>query len=133
MYNMFFISLMVLLSIEDIKTRTIPNYYPLAILVLSLLTSSVSQVLIGSLTVGGLFLIIAVLSKGKLGGGDVKLIAALGAYLGVIGAVASIVIGLVVAIITEILVKRNFKDSFPLGPYLAAGAALVSLINFFIN
>lgn len=129
MYILFFVSLLVLVSIEDMKTRTIPNYYPLAILVLSLLTSSVGQVLIDSLMIGGLFLMIALLSNGKLGGGDVKLMAALGAYLGVIGAVVSIIVGLVIAIITEILVRRNLKDSFALGPYLAAGAALVPLIN----
>lgn len=87
------------------------------------------QVAISGILMGLLFLIIAVLSKNQLGGGDVKLIAALGAYLGIIGATFSVVIGLAAVVVTEILVKRNLKESFPLGPYLSVSSILVVVIK----
>lgn len=128
-FDLFFVVLLILIAIEDSRTRTIPNYYPLSIFILSFLDSPAWRVAISGILMGLLFLIIAALSKNQLGGGDVKLIAALGAYLGIIGATFSVVIGLAAAVAMEILVKRNLKESFPLGPYLSVSSILVVVVK----
>ncbi|WP_144705008.1 prepilin peptidase [Fictibacillus phosphorivorans] len=88
---------------------------------------------VGSL-LGFLFLLLlAVLSKGGIGGGDIKLMGALGLVLGFQGAyltlmVASIV-GVLIAIVGLVTKKYNRKTAIPFGPYLAVGA----LVTFYYS
>jgi leader peptidase (prepilin peptidase) / N-methyltransferase len=83
---------------------------------------------VGSL-LGFLFLLmLAILSKGGIGGGDIKLMGVLGLVLGFQGAyltlmVASIV-GVLVAIVGLVTKKYNRKTAIPFGPYLAIGAVV---------
>ena len=72
---------------------------------------------------GGLFLIISSLSRGALGGGDVKLIATLGLWLGHPGLSDVIVTGCIlagVAALIMLLTKiKDRKSYFAYGPYFA--------------
>jgi leader peptidase (prepilin peptidase) / N-methyltransferase len=87
----------------------------------------------GSL-LGFLFLmVLAILSKGGIGGGDIKLMGVLGLVLGFQGAyltlMISSIVGVLVAIIGLITKKYNRKTAIPFGPYLAVGA----LVTFYFR
>ncbi len=82
---------------------------------------------------GGIFLLLAIISKGALGGGDVKLIAALGFWLGSERLLNVVLIGSIVgglAAIFMILVKQKDREScFAYGPYFALSAIYFLLVS----
>lgn len=60
--------------------------------------------------------------KGKLGGGDYKLLLASGLYLGAYGLVVMAVIGAVSALVPELIFMFKSKTrKLPLGPFIAIG------------
>ena len=73
-----------------------------------------------------LFLAIALVFRGGMGGGDVKLAGVLGLLLGFPGILAAlwlgIVIGGLVAVVLLALRIKGRKDEIPFGPFLALGA-----------
>lgn len=82
----------------------------------------------GLLTGGGLFYAIAALSRGGMGGGDIKFIAAAGALLGwkkilLVIFLASL-LGSIVGLTLIALHRKNRKSQIPFGPYLAAGTLI---------
>ncbi|MBF0606643.1 MAG: prepilin peptidase [Candidatus Magnetobacterium sp. LHC-1] len=85
---------------------------------------------IGLLVGGGMFYLIAVFSKGGMGGGDIKLMAMLGAMFGwkhallvtFIGSFTGSVYGLALIV----LAGKGRKTKVPFGPFLA-GASVVAL------
>jgi leader peptidase (prepilin peptidase)/N-methyltransferase len=127
--------LLVAVSLVDFQTRRIPNG-----LVLALLAWAVVQVIwlaqptpveagLGLALAGGLFLVIALIGRGALGSGDVKLAAALGAVLGfplaLSGLLLGVVLGGVAALVLLITRRVGRKDPIAYGPYLALGAWIV--------
>ena len=82
----------------------------------------------GLLFGGGLFYLIAVLSKGGMGGGDIKMMAMVGAFMGwksiflttFIGSLT----GSVVGIFLMIAKGKGRKSKIPFGPFLALGALI---------
>jgi leader peptidase (prepilin peptidase) / N-methyltransferase len=87
--------------------------------------------LLGLLVGGALFYLIALVSKGGMGGGDIKLIAMIGAFLGWQGALFTIfsgaLLGSVVGIMLMFLGRKGRKDKVPFGPFLSCGAILFML------
>lgn len=81
--------------------------------------------LIGVLVGGGLFFVIIVASRGGMGGGDMKLGAMLGAFLGwqalLLAVLVAVLTGGVVAIALLVLGRKGRKDAVPFGPFLALG------------
>lgn len=84
--------------------------------------------LIGTVVGGGLFMVIILVSRGGMGGGDMKLGAMLGAFLGwkalLFALFAAIVLGGVVGVAALVSGLRGRKDPIPFGPFLAAGGAM---------
>ena len=82
--------------------------------------------IVAALIGGGIFLLLAVLSKGALGGGDVKLIAALGLWLGAEKLLLVVTCGAMaggLAALLMILAKKKDRNSyFAYGPYFAFAA-----------
>lgn len=84
--------------------------------------------LIGLFVGGGLFFLIAVLSRGGMGGGDIKMMAMIGALMGwkavllttMIGSLAGSVVGIGLMIIKG----KDRKTKIPFGPFLALGAVM---------
>lgn len=72
---------------------------------------------------GAVFLVLAILSRGALGGGDVKLIASLGLWLGtdalLFVTMAGIVLGGLAALLLMLLRLKKRKSAFAYGPYFA--------------
>lgn len=80
----------------------------------------------------GLYYIIAVASRGGMGGGDIKLMAMIGAFLGWKGVLmttfAGSLLGSVVGVFLMVVMGKGRKTKIPFGPFLAVGA-LISLFT----
>ncbi len=84
--------------------------------------------LIGVFAGGGLFYLVAVLSRGGMGGGDIKMMAMVGALMGwksvllttFLGSLAGSLIG----IFLMIFKGRGRKTKIPFGPFLALGTLI---------
>ncbi|PKK91760.1 MAG: prepilin peptidase [Candidatus Wallbacteria bacterium HGW-Wallbacteria-1] len=82
---------------------------------------------------GGLLWLIAVLSRGGMGMGDVKLAAALGASFGpkivLITLFISFFLGAGVGMLLILVGLKRRKDYIPFGPYIALAAVIVILVG----
>ena len=101
-------------------------------------TDSVIGVALG----GGLFFAIILASGGGMGGGDMKLAAMLGAFLGwqltLVAILIAVVLGGVVALGVLAGGRKGRKDPIPFGPFLATGGASAllwgrSLMTWYFN
>jgi leader peptidase (prepilin peptidase)/N-methyltransferase len=88
--------------------------------------------LIGLLTGGGFFYAIAVLSRGGMGGGDIKMMAMVGALMGwksvLMTTFLGSLTGAVFGISLMIFKGKGRKTKIPFGPFLALGA-LITLFS----
>lgn len=126
----FFLLLLIVVSVCDLKRREIPNGLQLAIGMLTFLCFSPIN-LLGIL--GALPYLAAALffySGNGIGGGDIKLAAATGMVLGLPASLVSSMLGLSLFMVygtvqTHILRchGQDGKIPFPLGPFLAFGSA----------
>lgn len=145
-------SLCVIVSVSDLRTMRIPNkvllfFAPVLVLACLLLPDEGRGIpwwshLLGAAEGGGILLIIAFLSRGGMGLGDVKLFALLGWTIGLVQAplalLAACLIGTIVgvALIASGVVKR--KQPIPFGPFLALGALLAfgygrEIVDFYLS
>jgi leader peptidase (prepilin peptidase)/N-methyltransferase len=89
-----------------------------------------SGALIGLFTGGAIFYAIAVLSRGGMGGGDIKMMAMVGAFMGwkstLLTTFAGSLLGSCVGIFLMVVKGKGRKTKIPFGPFLAAGT-LISL------
>jgi len=125
-------------TITDIESRRIPNAIVgpasvIAIVVgLILHPSGVPGQAFAGVAVGAFLLVFAVLARGGLGMGDVKLGVVLGLFLGrtvVLALVAGLLLSAVFSI--GVLVRRGMSEgrkvAIPMGPFLAVGGAIAVL------
>lgn len=135
--KMILCSVLVVISFIDLDTQEIPNGAVLLIIGLGvlniLLDSSLkwTESLIGFFAVSIPMLLIAMVSKGGMGGGDIKLMAAAGLFLGWKNVLTAFFIACLIAgvlgMILILLKKRERKDKIPFGPFLAIGI-LISML-----
>ena len=132
-------------AVVDIKEKRIPNTLILAMLsawvlimvpklftdistTLVLLTDSVIGMALG----GGVFLVVYLISRKGLGGGDVKYMASAGLYLGLSGVMPAMFCGTVAAALVGValivLKKIGRKDTIPLAPFLYAGILITVIL-----
>ncbi|MCX7705235.1 MAG: prepilin peptidase [bacterium] len=95
---------------------------------------SLSGALMGAAIVLFLMMIGKIIwKKEAMGGGDLKLLAAIGSFLGWKGVFLSIFFGSILGTIISLVLiyskKKNWDDYVPFGPYLAIGAILVTLLK----
>jgi len=125
---------LVAMTAIDLQHQMIPDAITLPGIPVGLLinvatgrTSWVDSV-IGIFVGGGLFLVIILVSRGGMGGGDLKLGAMLGAFLGwkalLVALFVAIVLGGVIGAVLLATGRRGRKDPIPFGPFLAAGGAM---------
>lgn len=128
----FFVAVLVVLSVIDVRTRRLPNriVLPAAGLVLAaqiaIAPDRALEWTLGALSAFAFLLAAALLNPAGLGMGDVKLALLLGAALGW-AVFAALLIGLAAgALAGAVMIVRNGwtagrKATFPLGPFLALG------------
>lgn len=125
-----FFLLLVMVSACDIKNREIPDRLQAAIALLSLLHFSPWNLAGAFVALPYLLVALAGNGTGGIGGGDIKLAAAMGIVLGLPSSVAASIMGLSAFIVYGLicscvrrLTGRKGRAAYPAGPFLAAGAA----------
>jgi len=136
--GLFLVSVLVIASLGDVWHRLIPNRLVLVVLAGGILSRwlvplpggfwyALTGMLPGLVMLG----LAALLSKGGMGGGDVKLAAACGLFLGWQGALVAVflasVLGTVVGLGLILARVIGRKDPVPYGPFLAGGFLLAYL------
>ena len=136
--DLLFMVLLAWCSVSDLKKREIPNA---AILLMQGLAAAhlIGAVCLGKAWYG--YLIGALLAipffiawmKGLFGGGDVKLLFAIGLYLGISLTLVSLAFALVVCIcmvIRRAVSRRGIRVRLPLAPVLSIGAVMAVAPNY---
>jgi len=148
-----FCSALVVITFIDLEHQIIPDEISLSGIIIGFIFSFFLQghswlnSLLGILLGGGSLLLVAygyqwLTGKEGMGGGDIKLLAMMGAFLGwksipfII--FASSLIGSVVGITIMLVQKKDSKLAIPFGPYLAFGAVLYifygrQIIHWYLN
>lgn len=129
-----FISVLSAVAVIDFKTYEIPISLNIFVLLLGIIMTALDYKNIlshiaGFLGISIILLFIYFLSKGKLGGGDVKLIAASGLLLGFDKIVIGIFAGCILAIVFLLfrIMLKGQKKIFAFGPFLALGFMLSAI------
>lgn len=136
--NLVFVAVLLALSFIDLDTFRLPDVLTLPLLGLGLVSAFVIpgnpsgwESALSALGGGGLFWIIARVYPQGMGLGDVKLVAAMGAFLGFPAIFLAIFIGSFVGAFIGIVLlfagRKHFGQQIPFGPYLALGAIFVLL------
>ena len=137
-----FVSSLVVLSFIDINLKILPDKITIPGMILGILYSFLDDrdlfsAILGLLLGGGLLLLVSLLysfirGKEGMGGGDIKLMGMIGAWLGpkcifpviMIASISGIVIGSVFLIMR----REGFEKPIPFGPFLSSAA----LLNLFV-
>lgn len=130
-----FVSLLVIITVSDIAYMLIPDkvLLPFAVVLLGLRIviplDPWWNSLLGAVVGFSLLFLIAVVSKGGMGGGDIKLFFVIGLVLGLSGTLMTLffasLIGAIVGIIQLRVTKKGRKSPIPFGPSIAAAAIIV--------
>lgn len=124
-------------AVQDWETKIISDRWILAILLLAVCSvftmpevSCTSRV-VGMLCVSVPMLVLTVLVPGTLGGGDIKLMAAGGLFLGwrytVLAAVLAVLLGSIYGLWLLFVKQKERESTFAFGPFLCAGMAAALL------
>lgn len=136
--NLVFVAVLIALSFIDLDTFRLPDVLTLPLLGIGLLgaflipgTPTGWESVLSALGAGGLFWIIARVYPQGMGLGDVKLVAALGAFLGFPSIFLAVFMGSFVGAFIGIFLlfvgRKRFGQQIPFGPYLALGAIFALL------
>ena len=129
--GLIFMFILLYASVSDIQTHTVSDIVSVLIFIAGFIGVSMTEIplkLLGSLALFGFLFICAILSKNKLGGADVKVSAACTFLLGFEKGVIGLAIGMLLAIIINLIIEKvkKFKGQpFPLVPYLSIGFMLM--------
>lgn len=143
---LLFMSLLLIIVVSDLAYMLIPNKILLFFLPLLIIARIFSPLdpwwdsLLGAVIGFGILLLIAVISKGGMGGGDIKLFFLIGLVLGTVHTLLTLflasLIGMVVGIIVLKVRGQGRKTPIPFGPSIALGAVIayfygVDLIDWY--
>ena len=135
-------SCLILISLIDYKTQIIPDGLVGAIAVsgalynLLYVPQGVVDMLFGGVVGFAVMLVIFFISRGGMGGGDVKLSAAVGLWLGVEGTLLFLLLAFIMGgVISLLLLVSGVKskgDAIPFGPFLCLAAFVTVLYQPFL-
>lgn len=132
-----FLFLLAMVSVCDIKSREIPDRLQAAIALLCLLRFSPWN--LAGVLAALPYLLVGLAGPGTdgIGGGDIKLAAAIGLVLGLPASLTASLMGLagfiafgLVCSARKKLKGRKEKSAYPVGPFLASGAAIAYYLKF---
>lgn len=132
---LLFISLLVIINVSDIAYMLIPDKVLLFFLPLVIVGRLLSPLepwwdsILGAFLGFGILFLIAVISKGGMGGGDIKLFFIIGLVLGTFNTLLTLflasIIGMVVGIIVLKVRGQGRKTPVPFGPSIAIASIIV--------
>lgn len=132
---LLFISLLVIINVSDIAYMLIPDkilLFFLPFLIVGRVLSPLEpwwDAIVGALLGFSILLLIAIISKGGMGGGDIKLFFLIGLVLGALNTLLTLfvasVIGMIVGIIVLKVLGKGRKSPVPFGPSIAIAAIIV--------
>ena len=150
--RLVFACAMIVLFAIDLEHQLLPNVITLPGVVVGLIASSVLppgiiDALIGMVVGGGVLWLIGEAyfrysGQEGMGGGDVKMLAMIGAFLGwklvLVTLVLSSVLGSIIGLTVIALRKGGMKYALPYGTFLALGALVASLagesiVNWYVG
>lgn len=128
---------LIAITFIDLETLLIPDRITLPGIVVGLLTHlypsprGFVSALLGCLGAGMLLYLVALASRGGMGGGDIKLAAMMGAFLGWQLVLVAIFLGVLAGGVTGLFLLlsglKGRKDPVPFGPFLALGGLAAAL------
>ena len=131
---LLFVSLLVIINVSDIAYMLIPNSILLFFLPFFIVARIISPLepwwdsLLGAVIGFSILLLIAIVSKGGIGGGDIKLFLLIGIVLGTVHTLLTLflasIVGMIVGIIVLKVRGQGRKTPVPFGPSIAVGALL---------
>ena len=130
---LLFMAILTAITVMDFEQQIILDEFILAltgaaILSLIVLPVPVLYHVLAGLVCFGLFMLFAVITHGGIGGGDIKLLGALGLFLGmeriIFTVVCGIIAGGIVSLVLLISKQKRRKDAIAYGPYFAIAAML---------
>lgn len=142
LFYIILFSILVVISGIDYHYQIIPDTLVLAIFVVGIglkLANLLSygqalyilNSLLGLLIGGGFLLIVAIVSRGGMGGGDIKLMAALGFWIGwkyaILSLLLSFIIGGILSLGLLITKVKSRGEFIPFGPFLVMGFIVTAL------
>lgn len=132
---LLFISMLVIITVSDLAYMLIPDKILIffgILLICSRILSPLNpwwESVVGAFLGFSILLLIAILSKGGMGGGDIKLFFVIGWVLGMIPTLLTLFvaafIGVIAGFIQLKIKKANKKTPVPFGPSIAAAALIV--------
>lgn len=138
-YLMLF-SLLIVISFIDLDHQIIPNSLVLLILIWGVIWQVLQpdiswyKAIGGAVIGGGLLLLTAIISRGGMGGGDIKLMFAAGLILGTantaLALFLSFLAGSIIGIGLLVLRIKGRKDPIPFGPFLSLGIFIAALWGY---
>ena len=142
----FLLAVLLYVAFLDQRTMTIPNrvvLLTLGVRVIFLIiecfmnpgnaVSLLIKMLVGMAVLLITFFAVYFFSRGGIGGGDVKLVAVIGFYMGLRAGYMAMVVSLLIAMVFSLIglarKKLTMKDKIAFGPFLAIGTIITLLLG----
>ncbi|MGE4352735.1 MAG: A24 family peptidase [Oscillospiraceae bacterium] len=137
-------AVLIVVTMVDFYHQIIPDSFIIAIAILGLFYlatiqapqrgfSAVVDSIVGLFVGGALFFLISFVSKGGMGGGDIKLMAVLGLWFGwkkiLLLMLVAFVSGAFISVPLLLMHRKSGKDAVPFGPFIALAAYFISLFG----
>lgn len=144
-YYLIFISMLIIITFIDIDHYIIPDCLIIFGSIVAILADILGQgigiknSLSGALICGGSMLILTsliefIVKKEVMGGGDIKLFAMTGLFLGIRGGLLTMLLSIyvgafygIIVIVNSRLKKQEYNSMIPYGPFISIGALMVVL------
>lgn len=123
-----FAQILIFAAYHDAKTKEILDLVHILILLAALINLNPVSAILGLIVVPLPYLVIVLIKDNSIGGGDIKLMATSGFFLGAADGIYASIIGLGLALCFNLFRKGSRSRSFPLAPYLAAGCFAAYLL-----
>lgn len=133
---LIYLGILMVVALIDWDTQIIYDRFHIMILILAIINMWLFQAhswkdcLLGAVIIAGPMFILALIIPGAFGGGDIKLMAASGLFLGTASIVCAMFFGLLTGGAYGVVMlksgKLGRKDQFAFGPFLALGLAIAA-------
>ena len=139
MFVVIYIGILLIIAVTDWNTQVIYDRYHIMILALAVLNMylsaghGITDKLIGAVIVSVPMFVFAFIIPGAFGGGDIKLMAVIGFFLGwkmsLTAFMLAVFSGGIYGIGLLLSKKKGAKEHFAFGPFLCAGTALTLFVG----